>query len=282
MSEPLRRVAVRIAYRGEDFHGSQWQPRLRSVEGEILYALRKVQSDVSKDDLELKGASRTDAGVSALSNVVAFYTNFTDDGELMDALNAVARGVLFTAVTPISGGYSVRRAKRRRYLYVHPVEDLDVEAMREAAALMVGRHDFARFCRSDGRPSKLRMEEVDIHLRDGLLEMRFSAQFFLWNLVRRLVAAVLQVGKGKATVDDVRRALEGEEILFGLARPDLLTLLDVEYDDLEFTPYLGAPLQRRLEEERLRGQLLRDFHDRLLPGAGGGAFMRDGPLEEDP
>ncbi|MGE4274787.1 MAG: tRNA pseudouridine(38-40) synthase TruA [Candidatus Methanomethylophilaceae archaeon] len=263
--EPSRRVAVRIAYRGQDFHGSQRQPGTRTVEGEVIEALLRVQEGMSEKELELKAASRTDAGVSALGNVVSFRTRFRDDALLMDALNAVSRGVFFLAVAELPDGYGIRRALRRRYLYIHPAARLNVERMREAAAMMQGEHDFARFCRDDGKPTTLLMEEVDIQVRDGLIEMRFSAPYFLWNLVRRLVAAVIKVGRGHASLDEVRRALEGEEVLFGLARPDRLTLLDVEYDDLSFVYYHGVPLCRRLEEERLRASLSLEFYSRLLP-----------------
>lgn len=263
--EPLRRVAVRIAYRGQEFHGSQRQPGTRTVEGEIIEALLQVQEGMTEEELELKAASRTDAGVSALGNVVSFRTRFRDDALLMDALNAVCRGVFFLAVADLPEGYGIRRALRRRYLYVHPAARLNIERMREAAAMMRGEHDFARFCRDDGKPTLLLMEEVDIQIRDGLLEVYFTAPYFLWNLVRRLMAALIKVGRGRATLDDVRRALDGEDILFGLARPDRLTLLDVEYDDLHFRYFHGVPLRRHLEEERLQALLSLEFHSRLLP-----------------
>ena len=263
--EPLRRVAVRIAYRGQDFHGSQRQPEARTVEGEILEALQRVQEGITEEELELKAASRTDAGVSALGNVVSFRTRFQDDSLLLDALNAVSRGVFFLAVADLPEGYGIRRALRRRYLYIHPAARLNIERMREAAAMMQGEHDFARFCRDDGKPTVLLMEEVDIQVRDGLLEVYFTAPYFLWNLVRRLMAALIKVGRGRVPLEDIRRALNGEDVLFGLARPDRLTLLDVEYDDLNFRRYHGVPLCRRLEEERLQALLSLEFHSRLLP-----------------
>lgn len=261
----VRRVAVRIAYRGEGFHGSQRQPESRTVEGEILESLLMISDGMTEEEIELKTASRTDAGVNALGNVVAFYTRFQNDEMLLDALNAVSRGVFYLSVADLPVGYGIRRAWRRRYLYVLPSARLDVTKIRQVAEMITGEHDFFRFCRDDGKPTVLLMEEVEVRELNGLIEIRFTAPYFLWNLVRRLVAAMEKVGRGRASVDDVRRALDGEHVLFGLARPDRLTLLDVEYEDLEFRPYHGFSLRRRAEEERLQALLSMNFHSALLP-----------------
>jgi len=261
----IRRVAVRIAYRGEGFHGSQRQPEARTVEGEILQSLLMISDGMTEEEIELKTASRTDAGVNALGNVVAFYTRFQNDEMLLDALNAVSRGVFYLSVADLPEGYGIRRAWRRRYLYVLPAARLDVYKIREVAEMITGEHDFFRFCRDDGKPTVLLMEEVDVREHDGLIEIRFTAPYFLWNLVRRLVAAMEKVGRGRASIDDVRRALDGEHVLFGLARPDRLTLLDVEYEDLDFKVYHGFSLRRRAEEEKLQALLSMNFHSALLP-----------------
>lgn len=265
MGPSVRRVAVRIAYRGAGFSGSQRQPENRTVEGEILTSLLMISDGLSENEIELKTASRTDAGVNALGNVVAFYTRFLNDEKLLDALNAVSRGVFYLSVAELPLDYGIRRAWRRRYLYVLPSAKLDVSKMRQVAELLIGKHDFIRFCRADGKPSVLLMEEVEVHEKDGLIEIRFCARYFLWNLVRRLVAAMEMVGQGRASIGDVRRALQGERIVFGVARPDRLTLLDVEYDDLEFRSYHSSNLIRRAEEEMLQASLSLSFHSQLLP-----------------
>ena len=97
----MRRVAVKIAYLGEDFSGSQIQPasrNLRTVQGEMLEKLLLIDH-VPEDRIDLKFASRTDAGVSALGNVVAFYTEFGDNDTLLRAINSVSRGIYYRAIT---------------------------------------------------------------------------------------------------------------------------------------------------------------------------------------
>lgn len=259
-----RRVAVRIAYCGASFHGSQRQPEARTVEGEIIASLLIISNGMSEDEIELKAASRTDAGVNALGNVVAFNTQFQNDEMLLDALNAISRDVFYLSLAELPRGYVIRHAWRRRYLYVLPSDKLDVSKIRQVADLIRGEHDFYRFCRDDGKSTVLLMEEVEVHEKEGLIEIHFAAPFFLWNLVRRLVAAMEKVGRGRVSIEDVARALEGEHILFGLARPDRLTLLDVEYEDLDFRPYHGLSLRRRAEEERLQALLSLRFHSTIL------------------
>ena len=73
----MRRIAVRFAYLGDGFSGSQMQPGARTVEGEMRSALLRV-CHLEGDDLGLSIASRTDKGVNALGNVAAFNTGFED------------------------------------------------------------------------------------------------------------------------------------------------------------------------------------------------------------
>ena len=118
----MRRVAVKIAYLGDGFNGSQIQPSetgLRTVAGEILDKLILVDH-VPEDRIDLRFSSRTDSGVSALGNVVAFYTEFKDLGLLLQALNSVSRGVYYTGVAEISDTFNPRMADKRYYRYVTP------------------------------------------------------------------------------------------------------------------------------------------------------------------
>ena len=82
-------------------------------------------------------------------------------------------------------------------------------------------------------------------------------------MIRRMTAAIDDVARGHSTLDDVRRALDGEEITFGVSRPDALTLLDVRYDWLEFTPYDGNSIDIRKKEGIFSCDLRRDFYKSL-------------------
>ncbi len=201
-----------------------------------------------ESDHGLKAASRTDAGVSALGNVMAFNTSISDDASLLRALNAVCERVHFLSVAEIDQGRNIRYADRRHYRYILPKNDIDVERMRAVAALFQGVHDFRRFCRDEGRGTIIDL--LSIEIREGdVLSLDFHAQRFLWNMIRRMVAAIEGVGRGKVPIEDVERALAGEDLQFGLADPGNLILMDVQYKGLDFKTFHDPVLQRKIENE---------------------------------
>ena len=89
--------------------------------------------------------------------------------------------------------------------------------------------------------------------------LTFTSQFFLWNMIRKIVAAVELVAKGERTMDDIRDALNGKEINFGLARPDALTLTEVRYDNLKFNKPSHRYYKGRVEEELFSDSIRDDF-----------------------
>ena len=83
--------------------------------------------------------------------------------------------------------------------------------------------------------------------------LEFQARYYLWNMIRRISSAVERVGKGKATIGDVKEALDGKDVSFGVGRADALTLMDVQYDWLDFA--LADP---RGIEGRKRGHVMEE------------------------
>jgi tRNA pseudouridine38-40 synthase len=257
-----RRVAVRIAYLGDEFAGSQIQPGLRTVENEVLLNITAL-GNTDANDIDMKCASRTDRGVNALGNVIVFNTSFDDDLTLLKALNAVSKGVFYRSIATVRNDFNPRHADERIYRYVLPAAGIDVPAAERCAALFEGEHDFVRFCKADDKRTVLNMRSVRIVRNDGVLIIEFRAEFFLWNLIRRIVAAISSVGRGDASLNDVERALNGEPISFGVARPDALTLIDVVYDDIDFITPAADMFDDRIEEELFRWSLRRTFFNSL-------------------
>ena len=258
----MRRVAVRFAYLGEGFSGSQIQPGARTVEGEMRSALHKV-CGLDDPDLDLRIASRTDKGVNALGNVAVFRTGFEDPETLLRALNAVSDGVYYTAFAEVDEDFNPRHASSREYRYVLPSKDLDVDLARECAGLFVGEHDFARFCRPDGKPTVVTVDSIDVSTEGETVVLTYRARFFLWNMVRRTAAAIRSVASGHSTLDDVRSALDGKDVNFGIARADALTLTSVDYDGLTFTPSHSHVLSEKIGECAFSSDLRRGFYTAL-------------------
>jgi tRNA pseudouridine38-40 synthase len=258
----MRRVAVKIAYLGSEFVGSQIQPDVRTVEGEVLSNLMLL-TNMSEDCIDLKCASRTDRGVNALGNVVVFNTTFDDDLVLLKALNAVTKGVFYRSVACVDGNFNPRHANERVYRYVLPVAGIDIALAKQCAGLFTGEHDFVRFCKADGKTTVMNMRSVNVMKKDDTLVIEFISEYFLWNMIRRIVAAISSVGRNDATLKDIERALNGETISFGIARPDALTLADVVYNGIEFTTPAADMFDDRIEEELFAYSLRAAFFNSL-------------------
>lgn len=256
------RFAVKIAYLGEHYAGSQIQPGYRTVEGDVLSALQLILK-MTQDDLDLHLASRTDKGVNALGNVAVFNSCIEDPDVLLKALNAVSKGVFYRSITPVDEGFNPRYANVRQYRYILPSFGMNLAAMKDCAALFVGEHDLARFCKYDGKPTVITLDSVDVRKEGDLIVIDFSARYYLWNMIRRIVAAMMSVGRGDSEISDIQKALDGEDITFGLARPDALTLLDVRYDGLEFIVTSQDMFDNRVREEMFRNSLKELFFTSL-------------------
>lgn len=239
----MRRIAVKLAYEGRDFAGSQRQPGVQTVEGEVIRSLRSISAMGSIKDARFASASRTDRGVSALGNVVAFNTGFPPE-ELIRALNAASETVHFHSLALVPEGFSPRRARERWYRYLLS-RKVEIEPVREVARVLRGRHDFAGFCKADGRSTVRSLDRIEVMSVGDLLVIDLHAREFLRNMVRRLVAAMEEVGTGRATVQEVQRVLEGGSRSFGLAPPEGLVLMDVVYD-VEFQRVCHGTLERKL------------------------------------
>ena len=91
------------------------------------------------------------------------------------------------------------------------------------------------------------------------LILTFTSQFFLWNMIRKIVAAIESVAKGERSVDDIKDALNGKDINFGLARPDALTLTEVRYDGMVFNEPSYDYYNGRVKELQFSNSIKDDF-----------------------
>jgi len=232
------RVALRVAYDGTAFQGSQRQPHVRTVEGDLLTVLGRIGAVADAQAAAFEAAGRTDAGVSAAGNVFAFDTAFRGD-ELARAANAYLRDAWVLARAEVADGWSPRRAARSRtYVYAAAIDEIDADAGRAQAAfaLFEGEHDFGAFARMEaGRDPRRRVDVARLSARGPMWQFTVRGDSFLWNQVRRMVAAALAVARGEAELEDVRRGLAGERVELGTAPAEGLVLQDVEYDGLRWT-----------------------------------------------
>lgn len=250
----MTELAVKIAYIGEGFHGSQRQPGLRTVESEILRNLITVYG-TDDMDFSLKLASRTDKGVNALGNVAVFNAGDKDPDGLLKALNGISWGIFYRSHAYVPEDFRPRYAHMRNYRYIMPAEGIDIKRAEKCASLFLGEHDFSRFCKYDGKPTMNNIVSSEIRVEDGFLIYDCGARFFLWQQVRRMASAIAMVGMNRADYGDVTNALNGEDIHLGTLSGDALTLMDVEYKNIDFRKPVRTMFEKKVGGERCRNKV---------------------------
>jgi tRNA pseudouridine38-40 synthase len=259
----LWQAAVMIAYDGREFTGSQRQPDGMTVEDECIRALKKVHAIESVEGSRFRTASRTDRGVSALCNVIVFETGFESD-QLLQALNAASDSVYFYAWAEVGSDFSPRRAKQRWYRYfLEAGKDLDLDLMEKAAHEFEGKHDFKRFCKAEGKSSEKTIDSVTLTRLGDVVVIDLKGREFLRNMVRRIVAAMISVADGSSTIHEVRGALDGLDASFGLAPPEGLVLMQIDYG-IDFVEECPVTLERRTRAKRSEKMVELIFYDSLF------------------
>jgi tRNA pseudouridine38-40 synthase len=248
-----------LEYDGARYSGWQEQSNARTVTGE----LRKATEDFFKRQVEIGGAGRTDAGVHALAQVAHLKLsprggrpkNIPRPQDILYGINdRLPSDINILEVEEAPDRFHARHdAVSRSYLYqistrrtafgkkyVWWVKDkLDVGAMARGAELIVGRHDFAAFSerdqKRDGQSTIVIVNSAEITTDEHLILFRITASHFLWKMVRRLVGSLVEVGRGKVSVEDFGRLIEDPSIQSHLdpaqvtAPPSGLFLERVEY-----------------------------------------------------
>ncbi len=218
-----------VQYDGTGYAGWQRQADRLTVQAEVETALQKVLGQAAT----VTAASRTDAGVHALGQVVAFETavpipvdNLVRalNDRLPQAVHIVEGGEVPGAFHPryaASGKlYSYRILNRplgspflTRYAWHVPEPVLDLGRMQDAARLLLGTHDFSAF-RSAGssvKSSVRRLYRFDVERYGDLIEASLEANGFLYQMVRNLMGTLVEVGSGQREPESVTRLLESRD-----------------------------------------------------------------------
>jgi len=228
------RYRARVEYDGTDFAGFQVQPGRRTVQGELEAALARLDPSGSS---RVEAAGRTDAGVHATGQVIAFtYRGRASAVELGRALDALLpMDVSIGRPIRVPDGFNPRFAARyREYRYTvwngprSPLRErqafgvrdpLDVAAMARAGSVLEGRHDFSAFG-ATGRSPVRTVHAVRVTRRGRIVTIDVTADSFLRGMVRRIVAVLLEVGLGEMNATGVAAALvAGRPALDGASAP---------------------------------------------------------------
>lgn len=246
------RYALKVYYDGKGFHGSQIQPDKRTVEGELLQALRKFGFNPG-----LQGAARTDRGVSALGNVYAFDS---PKEPIPKAINSfLPSDIRVLAAAKVKKDFHPRRhALEKVYKYFLLDRGYSLADMRRAAKIYEGVHSFHNYCRKKDRDPVRKMTSIKIERHGDALALVFMGESFLWEMVRRIVTALRLSGKGEVSIRELEESLNKEvKKKFPPSPPEGLVLWRIKYGfDLGQEEYSKKKLMKRILERIENRKLL--------------------------
>lgn len=224
----MKRVMLTISYDGTNYCGWQVQPNGITVEEVINRELSKLL----KEEIQVIGASRTDSGVHALGNVAVFDTEARIPAEKISfALNrSLPDDIVVQSSQEVEADFHPRyRDSRKTYeyriwnavfpqavqrLYTHHLYDmLDIGAMQQAAAYLVGEHDFASFCSAGAQVQTTvrTIYSLEVIKEQELVTIRVCGGGFLYNMVRIIAGTLIQVGTGAKPPEWVKDVLEAKD-----------------------------------------------------------------------
>jgi len=223
----MQTFKLTLEYDGSKFSGWQQQINARTVQGELIAAMQSL----FREEIDVQGAGRTDAGVHALGQVAHLKlrtaTRLSPEQILRELNGRLPSSIAVVELAPAAPGFHARHdAISRAYFYQISTrktalakryvwwvkEPLEIEPIRQAAGLLAGRHDFAAFRAPDpskpGESTIVVVDSAEIGLDDHLIVFRVEASHFLWKMVRRLAGMLVRIGKGDVTVEQFRDLLE--------------------------------------------------------------------------
>lgn len=244
----MKRVMLKVAYDGTNYHGWQIQPNVVTIES----VLNKTLSELFHENIKVIGASRTDTGVHAMGNIAVFDTTARIPAEKISyALNQrLPEDIRIQLSTEVASDFHPRHQNSKKtyeykilncafpmpvyrlYSYFTYVK-LDVEKMSEAASYLVGEHDFKSFCstKTVAETTVRTIYDIDVEKSQDMIVIRITGSGFLYNMVRIIAGTLMEAGKGTIAPEhmaDILKARDREK-----AGPTLpacgLTLIGYEY-----------------------------------------------------
>ena len=221
------RFFITLSYDGTRYHGWQVQPNGPSVQEKLQWAL----STILRQDIQVTGAGRTDAGVHARMMVAHFdvETMVYEQQDLTYKLNRLLpQDIAIQKMEPVSDEMHARfsATSRTYHYYIHTVKDpflrayscelhypLDFQLMNEAAAILMTYEDFGAFCKAhaDVKTTLCHITAAEWHQTSpSTWYFEITANRFLRNMVRAVVGTLIDVGRGRLSLDDFRKVVEGK------------------------------------------------------------------------
>ena len=224
----MRNIKLTIEYDGKPYNGWQKQPNKPNIQGEIERAIYNI----TKEEVDLIGSGRTDAGVHALGQVANFKTNSNIPIEkLALAINSqLKNSIIIKKAEEVDERFHSRyNAKHKTYRYIinnspcgtaiyrnleycFPIK-LDVDKMQEAAKYFEGEHDFKAF-KSSGTSAKNSVRTIynaNVKKEGEKIIIELTGNGFLYNMVRIISGTLLDVGLNKIKPEDIKNIINEKD-----------------------------------------------------------------------
>lgn len=266
------RISLKIAYIGTDYHGFQVQPEVNTIEGELFRSLKELKIINNPHEANYIAAGRTDSGVHALGQVIAFDTE-KPDIVLPRVLNSKLPPTIWTwAEAHVPGDFDPRRdALSREYRYIMTGQ-YNISLLRNASRLLKGVHDFANFSTPYKDRSSISMvKSVNVRVEREFMILDIRANHFVWHMVRKIATALKLVGSGARDISWFEQMLSPGEYTEGLEPAPAygLVLKDVEYPNILWSEdtYAKKTITEKLDKEFLwhgvMAEMLRELKESL-------------------
>lgn len=257
----MKRIRLTVAYDGTAYHGWQVQNNGETIES----VLNRELSALLKEEIQVIGASRTDAGVHALGNVAVFDTNSPIPAEKISyALNQrLPADIRIQKSEQVADDFHPRKVNGRK-TYEYRILNrefelpsmrlnsyffhgkLDLMQMKKAAEYLLGEHDFRSFCsvHTQAEDTVRTIYSLDVSQEGECIVIRVCGSGFLYNMVRILAGTLIQAGLGKIQPEDMRKILAARDRQAAgpTAPAHGLTLVSLQYET-------ELPTEERKENE---------------------------------
>ncbi|MDA3844411.1 MAG: tRNA pseudouridine(38-40) synthase TruA [Candidatus Kapabacteria bacterium] len=250
----MKTLALKIEYDGKDFSGWQIQPEQRTVQGEIM----KVLAYYCGEEVNLPGSGRTDAGVHARGQVA--HAVLTEqfripENKIIQVMNSrLPDDIVISGARLLDTEFHSRfDAVKREYIYRicsdesvadrrftnHVQHQVKLEKLQASADIFLGEHDFTAFSKHNPQTASY-VCNVDIckwtQIDERSYQLRIRANRFVYGMVRAVTGAMLEISRGKNTIEETRAMLEAQDrnAITYLAPAKGLTLEKIYYpEDVE-------------------------------------------------
>jgi tRNA pseudouridine38-40 synthase len=234
----MYKIALKVSYLGKDYYGFQRQPGLPTIEGELLKAFKEADIFDNVIGAGYSIAGRTDRGVNALGNVVTFHTE--KEVQINRLNDILPRSIRILGQASVHLGFLPRYAKERHYRYIVPKtpfeEPLETGLMEKGSEIFRGTHDFRNFSKRSERNPIRTINTLEINECKNYFMFDVKGESFLWNMVRKLITVLLNIGREEIEIEEAREYLNPDKQAFITPMPpEGLILMDIKYDKVKFT-----------------------------------------------